>query len=310
MSDAGGVNAGLPTRRLGRTGEQVSILCLGGGHIGRPEVEHEDAVRIIQRAVDEGFTFMDNAWEYFDHVSEQRMGEALAAGGRRDKVLLMTKVCARDRDGAMQNLEESLGRLRTDCIDLWQFHELNYDNAPEWIFAPGGAIEAAVKAREQGKVRYIGFTGHKSPHILAKMLEQDFEWDTVQMPLNIMDAQFRSFQHGMLEAANERNMGVLAMKTFGGGKIVTQGGVTPSEALRYALTLPVSTVVTGVDSMDVLEQNLAIARTFEPMPQAEQDALLARTRRVAGDGRCELFKTTQFFDSQTHRDQHEFAESL
>lgn len=301
---------GLPTRRLGRTGEDVSILCLGGGHIGRPVVDHDVAVRIVQAAVDEGVTFMDNACEYFDGVSEDRMGEGLVAGGRRDKVLLMTKVCARDRDGAMQNLEDSLRRLRTDRIDLWQFHEINYDNVPEWIFAPGGAIEAAVKAREQGKVRYIGFTGHKAPHIHYKMLEQDFEWDAVQMPLNVMDAQFRSFAEQVLPTLVARQIGVLAMKTFGGGKIVTQGGVTPAEALRYALTLPVSTVVTGIDSMDVLQQNLEIARSFTPMSPEERTALLERTRKIAGDGRCELFKTTQFFDSPVHRKQHEFAESL
>jgi aryl-alcohol dehydrogenase-like predicted oxidoreductase len=301
---------GLPLRGLGRTGEKVSILCLGGGHLGRPAVEHHDAVRIVQRAVDEGFSFMDNAWEYFEGTSEDRMGEALATGGRRDKVMLMTKVCARDRAGAMQNLEESLRRLRTDRIDLWQFHEINYDNDPDWVFATDGAIEAAEEARKQGKVRFIGFTAHKAPHIAVKMLEQRFDFDTVQMPLNVMDARFRSFEREVLPILVERHIGVLAMKTFGGGKIVTQGGVSPSEALRYALSLPVSTVVTGVDSMEVLEQNLAIARSFEPMKPDERDALLVRTETVAGDGRCELFKTTQFFDSKVHQEQHEFAEGL
>ncbi len=301
---------GLPVRTLGRTGERVSILCLGGGHLGRPTVEHDLAVRIVQRAVDEGFTFCDNAWEYFDGRSENRMGEALAAGGRRDKVLLMSKVCARDREGAMQHLEESLRRLRTDRIDLWQFHEINYDNDPEWIFAPGGAIEAVDAARRQGKVRYIGFTAHKSPHIATKMLEQDFDWDTVQIPVNVMDAHFRSFGREVLPILIERNIGVMAMKTLGGGKIATQGGVSPADAMRYALTLPVSTVVTGVDRMDVLEQNLEIARAFTPMSDDERNALLDRTRAIAGDGRCELFKTTQQFDGKYHQDQHAFGERL
>ena len=207
-------SAGLPVRRLGRSEEEVSIIGLGGGHLARSVVPRDFAVKIVQTAADEGITFFDTAWEYWQGESEIRMG--LGLEGRRDGVFLMTKVCARDREGAEKQLHESLTRLRTDRIDLWQFHEINYDNDPDWIFAAGGALEAALKARETGKIRFIGFTGHKSPHIFRKMLAQDFNWDSCQMPITIMDAHYRSFQREILPELNRRGIAALGMKSLGG----------------------------------------------------------------------------------------------
>jgi predicted aldo/keto reductase-like oxidoreductase len=298
-------SAGLPVRRLGRSTEEVSIIGLGGGHLARSTVPRESAVQIVQAAVDAGVSFFDTAWEYWAGESETRIG--LGLEGRRDKAFLMTKVCARDREGAEKQLHESLKRLRTDVIDLWQFHEINYDNDPEWIFAPGGAVEAAVAAREAGKIRFIGFTGHKSPHIMLSMLEQDFAWDSCQLPINVMDAHYRSFQRQVLPELNRRGIAALGMKGLGGrGQLVTDVGLSPAACRRYALTLPISTLIVGCESMENLEQDLAIAREFTPMSEVEKTELLERVRPEAGDGRHEWFKSTQFFDSPTHRAQHSF----
>ena len=257
-------SAGLPVRRLGRSEEEVSIIGLGGGHLARSVVPRDFAVKIVQTAADEGITFFDTAWEYWQGESEIRMG--LGLEGRRDGVFLMTKVCARDREGAEQQLHESLTRLRTDRIDLWQFHEINYDNDPDWIFAAGGALEAALKAREAGKIRFIGFTGHKSPHIFRKMLAQDFNWDSCQMPITVMDAHYRSFQREILPELNRRGIAALGMKSLGGdAQMVKNAGLTPRQCRRYALSLPITTLITGVQSLENLRQDVEIARTFTPM---------------------------------------------
>ena len=298
-------SGGIPLRPLGKTGVEVPIIGLGGGHLSRPHLSEAMTVRIVQSAIDEGITFMDNAWDYGDGESERRMG--LALEGRRDKVFLMTKVCGRDRKTADSNLHDSLRRLRTDRIDLWQFHEINYDNDPDWIFAPGGAIEAAVAARAAGKIRFIGFTGHKSPHILLRMLEQDFEWDSCQLPINVMDAHYRSFQREVLPELNRRGIAPLGMKSLGGnGQLVTSAGLSPKQCRSYALSLPIATLIVGVESRENLQQELEIARNFQPMTEAEKVALLETVRPEATDGRHEWFKSTQYYDAKTHRDQHTF----
>jgi predicted aldo/keto reductase-like oxidoreductase len=232
----------------------------------------------------------------------------LALKGRRDQVTLMTKVCARDRATAEQQLHESLRRLQTDVIDVWQFHEVNYDSDPDWIFRAEGASEAALAARRAGKVRFIGFTGHKSPHILRKMLEQDFAWDTCQMPINVLDAHYRSFQREILPELNRRGIGAIGMKSLGGrGQLITELGLTAAQCRAFALSLPISTLVCGIQSPENLQQDVEIARTYTPLAAAEQQALLARFYEEAGDGRLEWFKSTQYFDSGYHRDQHGFS---
>ena len=236
------------------------------------------------------------------------MGKAISQGGRRDKVFLMTKCCGRTAKDAQSNLEDSLRRLQTDHLDLWQFHEINYDNDPEWVFAAGGAFEFALKAKEQGKIRFLGFTGHKHPEIHLKMLEMPYEWATVQMPLNVLDSHFRSFQHQVLPVLNQRGIAPIGMKSLGGmGNIVTQAGVPVEDALRYVFSLPIATLVSGIDSEKVLDQNLKIVREFQPMTRDEMTAVESKYKAVAGDGRFELFKSTQVFDGVAHRKQHGFV---
>lgn len=301
---------GIPMRPLGKTGETVTMICLGGYHSSTHRDENE-SIRLIQRAIDEGITFLDNAWDYQNGVAEERMGKAISQGNRRDKVFLMTKCCGRTAKDAQSNLEDSLRRLRTDHLDLWQFHEIVYDNDPDWIFASGGAIETALKAKEQGKFRFLGFTGHKDPSIHLKMLDKPYPWSTVQMPLNVMDSQFRSFQHKVLPVLNQRGIAPIGMKSLGGtGKIVADGVLTIDEALRYVFSLPIATLVSGVDSEKVLEQNLAIARDFKPMTPAEMAAVEANVQTIAGDGRYELFKSSKVFDGPFHRKQHGFATEI
>jgi predicted aldo/keto reductase-like oxidoreductase len=301
---------GIPLRPLGKTGEQVTMIGLGGYHSTGHKDEAE-SLALIQRAVDEGITFLDNCWDYHDGVAEERMGKALAQGHRRDQVFLMTKCCGRTAEDARSNLEDSLRRLRTDHLDLWQFHEIVYDNDPDWIFEKGGAIETALKAKEQGKVRFIGFTGHKDPSIHLKMLGKPYDWASVQMPLNVMDGHFRSFQHRVLPELLKRQIAPIGMKSLGGaGKIVSEAGVPVEDALRYVLSLPIATLVSGIDSMKVLEQNLKIVRDFKPLSEDERRAIEGRVLRVAGDGRFELFKTTKFYDGPVHRNQHGFGTGL
>jgi uncharacterized protein len=294
----------IPRRPLGKTGEQVSIIGLGGYHLGRVQ-SREFAVRLVQEAVDAGITFFDNAWEYNDHRSEEWMG--LGLQGRRDKVFLMTKVCTHGRDKvvAMQQLEESLQRLGTDHLDLWQIHEVIYDNDPELAFAKGGVVEAMDEAKKQGKARFVGFTGHKSPAIHLRMLAHDYPFDTVQMPLNCFDASFRSFEQQVLPELERRSIAALGMKSLSGdGQPIQYGAVRAEEALRYAMSLPVATTICGIDSLDVLQQNVAIARGFKPMPPEEMHALRERCRAFSGDGHFELFKTTKKYDGGVGREQH------
>ena len=305
--DDGG-RAGLPQRPLGRTKVNVSILCLGGWHIGSVK-DDQEAIRIMHAALDEGLTFFDNAWDYHDGRSEELMGKALAAGGRRKRCFLMTKNCARDAKGTRQHLEDSLRRLQTDVIDLWQFHEINYDNDPDWI-TERGALAEALRAQKEGKIRFIGFTGHKSPDIHLSMLTRH-AWDTVQMPVNVCDWHYRSFIRRVIPEAEKRNIAVIGMKSLGGGadrvgRFPSEKVCTHEEARVFALSQPIATLVVGIDSMDVLRQDVQVARNFKAMTQEAKDRLLARVRTVATDGRHERFKSTQFYDGPYHQRQHGF----
>ncbi len=298
-----GERNGIPYRAFGKTGEKVSILGVGGYHIG-VQTSTQESVNVIRTCIDEGVNFLDNAWEYNDGRSEIRMGHALT-DGYRDKVFLMTKVCGRDRGTAMKNLEESLRRLKTDVIDLWQFHECNYEDDAEMIFAKEGAIHAAVKAREQGKVRFVGFTGHKSPHLHLKMLSQDFDWDAVQMPLNVCDWHYRSFAQEVLPVALKRGMGVIGMKSQGGdGKIPSQAGLTVADCLNYCFSLNIPVCLSGMKTVEEARHNIGVARSFQPLDVASREGILARVREVALQGGLERFKSTRDFDSTVHQKQH------
>jgi len=296
----------IPRRPLGRTGVEVSCLALGGYHLGLTKTERE-AIRIVQEAIDGGITFMDNAWEYHDGKDEEILGKALV--GRRGKVFLMTKVCTHGRGQAvaMRQLHQSLKRLKTDYVDLWQVHEVIHDNDPELHFAKDGVIEALEKAKLEGKVRFVGFTGHKDPSIHLKMLSYDYPFDTCQLPLNVLDGTFRSFEQQVLPELNRRGIAALGMKSMcGDGGPVKKKVVTPSEALRYAMSLPVAATVSGIDSLKVLRQNLRIASGFVPMSSREMEELRLRCIAAAADGRYELYKTSKFFDGPPGRKQHGF----
>ena len=296
----------IPLRALGKTGEYVSAMGLGGYHLGLVGTERE-ATEIVHRAIDAGVTFMDNAWEYHKGKSEVRMGKALV--GRRDHVFLMTKCCTHGRDAktAMRLLEESLRRLKTDHLDLWQLHEVAYHNDPERAFMTGGAVEALEKAKRQGKVRFIGFTGHKDPALHLRMLSYDFPFDTVQMPLNCFDATFRSFEQQVLPELLRRGIAPIGMKSLGGeGEAVKRKVVTAPDALRYAMSLDVATTVSGIDSLSVLRQNLRVARGFQRMASKEMQALRTRCADAAGDGRFELYKVTAKHEGELGRKQHGF----
>ncbi|MBM3848456.1 MAG: aldo/keto reductase [Verrucomicrobia bacterium] len=298
-------DAGIPVRSLGNTGLKVSILGLGGGHFCRTHISESDSVNLVHRAVELGIRFMDTAWEYHDGESERRMG--LALRGCRDKVILMTKVCARDRATAEAQLHESLRRLRSDVIDVWQFHEVNYDSDPALICGADGALEAAVAAKKAGKIRFIGFTGHKSPHIFLEMLRLDFPWDTCQLPITVMDPHYRSFISEVLPLLNQRGIGAIGMKSLGGdGQFTREVGLTPRQCRGFALSQPISTLVCGIESIENLQQDIEIARGFVPFDEAEQGELLRRVRSVAVDGRYEWYKSTQYYDSTYHRNQHGF----
>jgi aryl-alcohol dehydrogenase-like predicted oxidoreductase len=297
----------IPQRPLGRTGVMVSALGLGGYHLGTIKDERQ-AVRIVREAIDGGITFMDNAWEYHQGRAERVMGKALAAGGR-DKVFLMTKVCThgRGRKVAMAQLEESLTRLRTDHLDLWQVHEVVYENDPELAYARGGVLEALEQARAQGKTRFVGFTGHKDPRIHLDMLTRGFPFDTCQLPLNCFDASFRSFETQVLPELERRRIAAIGMKPFGSeGEMLSANAVPAEEALRYAMSLPVATTVTGIDSPRILRQDLRIARSFQALDEGEMEALRRRVASRAGDGRYELYKTSMRHDGPEGREQHGF----
>jgi uncharacterized protein len=289
-------------RELGTTGERVSAIGMGGYHLGM-QSDPTESVRLIHTGVDHGITFLDNCWDYNDGTSEVRMGQALR-DGYRQKVFLMTKMDGRTAVEYNRQLEESLGRLQTDVIDLVQFHEVIRMEDPDRIFAPGGAIEAAIAARQAGKLRYIGFTGHKDPAVHLRMLEtaqkHSFHFDTVQMPINVMDAHFRSFTHQVMPVALRQGIGVLAMKTFGDSFILKSNTVQPMEALRYGLTQPISVLITGINNTQVLDQALEAARSFKPMTTAEVQTLLVRTATAAADGQFEPFKTSAHFDGTAH----------
>jgi uncharacterized protein len=285
-------------RELGTTGERVSAIGMGGYHLGK-QADANESINLIHAGVDRGITFLDNCWDYNEGISEVRMGQALR-NGYREKVFLMTKMDGRTAKEYNKQLEESLGRLQTDVIDLVQFHEVIRMEDPDRIFAPGGAIEAAVAAKQAGKIRYIGFTGHKDPAVHLRMVEtaqkHSFHFDTVQMPINVMDAHFRSFTLEVMPVALKQGIGILAMKTFGDPYILKSNTVQPIEALHYGLTQPVSVVITGIDSTQVLDQAFEATRTFKPLDQTQISSLLARTATAASEGKFELFKTTSHFD--------------
>jgi len=295
----------VPRRQFGKHSDTISALGLGGYHVGVVGTEAE-ATKLIHEAIDAGVTFLDNAWEYHDGKSEARMGKAIK--DRRQKVFLMTKVCTHGRDAktAMRQLEQSLKRLKTDYLDLWQIHECAYYNDPERHFAPGGVVDALELARKQGKVRFVGFTGHKDPEIHLEMLSYKFPFDSCQLPLNGFDATFRSFEQRVLPELKKQDIAPIGMKSFGAGQAVKHKAVTPAEALRYAMSLPVVTTVSGMDSLRVLRQNLKIARAFMPMTPQEMQVYRTRLADRAADGRFELYKTTAKHDGPEGREQHKF----
>lgn len=286
-------------RTLGSTNEKVSALGVGGWHLGLPKVEEKLAIRIVREALERGINFMDNSWDYNDGASELRMGLALREAGR-DNAFLMTKIDGRSKGEAKRQLEESLSRLGVEMIDLVQHHEIIRFEDPDRIFAPDGANEALIEARGEGKIRYIGFTGHKDPHIHLRMLEVaaqvGFRFDTVQMPLNVMDAHFRSFEKLVLPELVRQNIGAIGMKSMANGILLKSGTVQPIECLHYALNLPASVVVAGIDSMEMLDQACRAIDSFRPMGEEEVDSLLARTAQAAARGEYEPFKTSSIFD--------------
>lgn len=300
----------IPTRRFGKTDVHISALGLGGHHLGSAENE-ATAVEIVHRAVEGGITFFDCCWEYNRGKSEDWLGKGLK--GRRDKVFLMTKVCTHGRDAAlaMQMLDQSLRRLQTDHLDLWQIHGVSFDNDAGLFIRPGGAAEALEKAKKQGKVRFVGFTGHKDPDIHNMFLDTGFPFDAVQMPLNPFDANFQSFEQKVLPRLNQHGIAPLAMKPIGGhGEPVQKGIFTAEELLRYSMSLPVATTISGVADMEILEQNLQIAQNFTPMSPSEMQALRDRAKQYAGDGRFELYKTSIKFDNPEARIAHDFPFDL
>lgn len=286
-------------RQLGKTGEKVSAIGLGGHHIGRPK-DPQEGIRIIHTAIDHGITFMDNCWDYWDGESERRMGTALKENGLRQRVFLMTKFDGRTKKATAQQVDESLKRLQTDHIDLIQYHENIRMEDGDRFFATDGALEALLDAKKAGKIRYIGFTGHKDPLVHLRTLdvaaEHHFHFDACQMPLNPLDAHFRSFEHHVLPRLVAEGIGVLGMKPMGDGLVLQSKTVTPIECLHYALNLPTSVVITGCESLDRLHQALHAMDTFTPLSAADVQAMLAKTKDAAMSGKYELFKTTNQFD--------------
>ena len=304
--------SGIPMRRFGKSDKFVSAIGVGGFSIASEErkISEAESIRIVQEAVDAGVTFMDNAWEYNKHVSEERMGKALAEGGRRDQVFLMTKVCThgRDRKVAMQQLEESLKRLKTDHLDLWQVHECAYWNDPERHFAKGGVIEALDQAKQEGKVRFTGFTGHKDPAIHFAMLAYDYPFDACQLPLNVFDGTFHSFEQRVLPELHRRGIMAIGMKSLNGNAhAIKEGVITAEEALRYAMSLPVLTTVSGMETVADMKKNVAIAQGFKRYDAGQMAAIRAKfADNVAADGRYELYKVTNEFEADEGRAQHGF----
>jgi uncharacterized protein len=297
----------IPQREIA-PGVAVSAIGFGGYHLGSIDDEAE-AIRLLHAAIDAGITFLDNAWEYNEHVSEERMGKALAGGNRRDQVFLMTKACTHGRgaDVGLQQLDESLRRLRTDHLDLWQVHECVYDDDPARHYAKGGVLEAVERAKRDGKVRFVGFTGHKHPSIHREMIERGFPFDTAQMPLNVLDPNYRSFEKHVLPLARERGIHVIGMKTFAEGRMLEEGHIDADDALRYAMSLPgVLTTVTGIDSQAVLDHHVRIADGFTPLDDIALQTLRDKYKHLATDGHLELFKSTAKNDADEGRAQHGF----
>jgi predicted aldo/keto reductase-like oxidoreductase len=309
---------GLPRRPFAKGGDPVSILTLGGWHsVARTafeKVDERESIQLMHTAIDEGINFFDNAWDYHDGYAEEVMGRALAMDGKRNQVFLMTKNCERDYEGSLRNLDDSLRRLQTDRLDLWMFHECNYDNDPDWIFERG-AMRAAIEARQAGKVRYIGFTGHKDPRIHTRMLRKPHDWDASLMPINLLDAHYRSFLNEVVPLCHEMGASAIGMKGFGGGwpngrileRMGGTKGIDAGNLLRFNLSQPIVSQVVGIKNLEQLRFAISVARNFEPMAAAEQDALLDAVRLEAGDGRYETFKSTNEHDGPHHRKQHEFA---
>jgi aryl-alcohol dehydrogenase-like predicted oxidoreductase len=296
----------IPLRRFGKTDAQISALGLGGHHLGAA-TDEKTAIEIVHRALDGGVTFFDNCWEYNRGKAEDWLGKGLK--GNRDKAFLMTKVCTHGREAslAIQMLDQSLRRLQTDHLDLWQIHGVSFQNDAELFMRPGGAAEALLKAKKAGKVRFLGFTGHKDPEFHLAMLETGFPFDAVQMPLNPFDSNFRSFEKMVLPVLNQRGIAPLGMKPIGGhGEPVQKGIFTAEELLCYAMSLPVATTITGIDKLEILEQNLKIAQGFTPMTDAEMQSLRDRAKQYAGDGQFELYKTSIKFDNPEARIAHNF----
>ena len=293
---------GMIYRQLGRTGERISAIGLGGYHMGKPSLAEQESIQLIRQAIDRGVTFMDNCWDYNGGVSEIRMGKALG-DGYRNKVFLMSKVDGRTKEAVAKQIDQSLQHLQTDHVDLMQFHEVIRLEDPDRIFNEGG-MEAMLAAKQAGKLRYIGFTGHKDPLVHLRMLdvarEHNFHFDAVQMPLNVMDAHFRSFTHNVLPVLNREEIGALGMKCFGDHYILQSGTVKPIECLHYCLNLPIAVQITGIDNQAVLDQALEAVRTFKPLAPEEVASLLERTRPAALEGKFELFKTTSHFDGTAH----------
>ncbi len=301
VSDPGTLKGEMLYRKLGTTGETVSAIGLGGSHIGKPALSQAESIKLMHEAIDRGITFMDNSWDYNEGQSELRMGVALSEGGYRDKVFLMTKIDGRTKEAAGNQLDDSLKRLKTGHIDLVQFHEILRFDDPDRVFAEGGALEAVMEAKKAGKVRYVGFTGHKDPRIHLYMLEvaqkRGFHFDTVQMPINVMDAHYRSFGQLVAPVAVKQGIGILGMKSLGDTVILKSGTVTAPECLAFSLSLPVSVLITGIDDRRSMDQAFAVAKGFKPLTDPEMVALLAKTEAAAQDGRYELFKTTAYFDT-------------
>ncbi|MGA9586802.1 MAG: aldo/keto reductase [Terracidiphilus sp.] len=299
----------VPKRPMGKTGLQVSILGMGGYHLGTID-DQSEVTDMVAKALDHGINFFDNAWEYHKGVSEELVGAALK--GKRDKAIVMTKVCThgRKKDVAMRMLEESLTRLQTDHLDVWQVHEVIYYNDPEKAYEPDGVLEALVTAKQQGKVRFVGFTGHKNPSIHLDMLKRGFAFDTIQFPINPFDPSYRSFEREVLPVAVQKGMAVFSMKSMSGsGESIVHGALTPTEALSYAMSVPgVSSTISGMDSMAVLDQNLRILSGFQPLNEKEMDELRRHGQQFR-DGRYELFKSTMKYDGDIGREQHEFPTS-
>ena len=293
-------------RPLGRTGESVSLVGVGGSHLSRPITTEEDAIRIVRTAVDGGVNFMDNSWDYSDGKSEERMGKALR-DSYRDKVFLMTKIDGRTKKAATEQIDESLRRLQTDRLDLLQHHEILRMEDGDVVFAPGGSMEAVVEAQKAGKLRFIGFTGHKDPAVHLRMLEvageHGFHFDTVQFPLNVMDAHFRSFARQVVPVAQKEGLGILGMKPLGSGILLKSQTVGAVECLHYAMSLPVSTVITGIDRFELVAQALDAVKTFRPLDRTQVAALMEKTRVAASRGEFELYKVSTHFDGTAHNPQ-------